>query len=123
MHLHRARVATCICPHLGRQHLRPVAQLVLRQLHAPQRLLQVAHARAQAPRYHLADAVAVAMDHIACRAAAVLAVEGSGALQAHGRVARLAEEPQLLSWVKGAKDWPRQATLGLQLFQALDGVR
>ena len=65
----------------------------------------------------------MAMDDVACGAAVMVAVQRGGALQAHGQVTGLAEEPQLLARVEAAEDGPAEAAAGLQLFQAADGVR
>lgn len=71
----------------------------------------------------LSDAVPMAIDNIACGAAAVVAVQRGGTLQADGQVAGLTEKPQLLSRVQGAEDRPDQTTTSLQLLQSLNGVR
>lgn len=73
-------------------------------------------------RDQLSDAVSVAIDDVPRGAAAVVAVQRGGTLQAHGEVAGLAEEPELLARVEGAEDGAAEATARLQLLQTLDGV-
>lgn len=75
------------------------------------------------PTDQLPDAVSVAMDDVARGTAVVVAVQRGGALQADGQVTGLAEEPELLARVEGAEDGPAEATSGLQLFEAANGVR
>lgn len=63
------------------------------------------------------------IDNIACGAAAVVAVQRGGTLQADGQVAGLAEEPELLAGVEGAEDGAAETTASLQLLQTLNRVR
>lgn len=88
-----------------------------------QGLLQKLQAWLQARRDQLSDAVSVAVDDIVGGAAAVVAVQRGGTLQADGQVAGLTEEPELLAGVEGAEDGAAEATARLQLLQTLDGVR
>lgn len=64
----------------------------------------------------------MAIDDVLRGAAAVVAVQRGGALQADGEVAGLAEEPELLARVEGAEDWTTEAATGLQLLQELHRV-
>lgn len=91
--------------------------------HLLQRLLQAVQARSQAHADQLSDAVSMVIDDIPRGAAAVVAVQGGGALQADGQVARLAEEAQLLARVEGAEDGAAQTTTRPQLVHGLHGVR
>ena len=92
-------------------------------LHLQHGVLQALHARSQAHRDQLSDAVSMAIDHILSGAASVVSVQRGGTLQTDGEVAGLAEEPQLLTRVQAAEDGPAQRPAGLQVLQTLDGVR
>ncbi len=63
------------------------------------------------------------IDNIPCGAAAVVAVQRGGTLQADGQVAGLAEEPELLAGVQGAEDGAAETTTRLQLLQTPKRVR
>lgn len=63
------------------------------------------------------------IDDIPRGAAAVVAVQSGGALQADGQVARLAEETQLLARVEGAEDGTAETTTRPQLVHGLQRVR
>lgn len=91
-------------------------------MHLLQRVGQPLQTRPQAQRDQLSDSVAVAIDDVPRGAAAVVAVQRGGALQADGEVARLAEEAELLARVEGAEDRTAEATARLELLQELDGV-
>lgn len=95
---------------------------VFRLLHLLQRLLETLQTGPQVHRDQLSDAVSVVIDDVPRGAAAVVAVQRGGTLQAHGEVAGLAEEPELLARVEGAEDGAAEATARLQLLQALNGV-
>lgn len=95
----------------------------LRLPHLLQRGLQATQVGPQVPADQLPDAVPMAMDHVARGAAVVVAVQRGGTVQTHGQVTWLAEEPELLARVEGAEDGPAEATAGLQLFEAANGVR
>lgn len=96
--------------------------LVFQLLHLLQRLLETLQTGPQVHRDQLSDAVSMVIDDVPRRAAAVIAVQRGGTLQAHGEVAGLAEEPELLAWVEGAEDGAAEATARLQLLQTLNGV-
>lgn len=87
-----------------------------------QGLLQTLPEWMQAPGDQLPDAAPVAVDGVARGTAAVVAVQRGGALQAHGQVAGLTEETQLLARVQGAEDGAAEAAAGTQLGQTLNGV-
>lgn len=91
-------------------------------MHLLQRVSQLLQTRPQVQRDQLPDAVSVAVDDVLRGAAAVVAVQRGGALQADGEVAGLAEEPQLLARMEGAEDGAAEATARLQLLQKLDRV-
>lgn len=74
------------------------------------------------PGDQFSDTVAVPIDGITCRTAAVVTMEGGSALQADRQVAGLAEETELLAGVKEAEDGAREAALALQLLKTLDSV-
>lgn len=63
------------------------------------------------------------INNITGGAAAVVAVQRGGTLQADGQVAGLAEEAELLSRVEGAEDGAAETTTRLQLLQTLNRVR
>lgn len=95
----------------------------LRLSHLLQRGLQAPQVGPQVPTDQLPDAVPMAMDHVTCGAAVVVAVQRGGTVQTDGQVTWLAEEPELLARVEGAEDGPAEAPAGLQLFEAANGVR
>lgn len=92
-------------------------------LHLLQGLLQPLQARPQATKDQLSHAVSVAIHGITRGAAVVVAVQRGSALQAHGQVAGLTEEPQLLAGVEAAEQRAADTTPGLQLLQSLNRVR
>lgn len=96
---------------------------VFQLLHLLQRLLETLQTGPQMHRDQLSDAVSVVIDDVLRGAAAVIAVQRGGTLQAHGEVAGLAEEPELLARVEGAEDGVAEATARLQILQMLNGVR
>lgn len=63
------------------------------------------------------------IDNIPGGAAAVVAVQCGGTLQADGQVAGLTEEPELLAGVERAEDGAAETTTRLQLLQTLNRVR
>lgn len=91
-------------------------------MHLIQRVSQLLQTRAEVQRDQLSDAVSVAIDDVLRGAAAVVAVQRGGALQADGEVAGLTEEPKLLARVEGAEDRAAEATTRLELLQELDRV-
>lgn len=127
--LHGAGVASRECPHLTGCSINPCLQSLLgfldlekkkagryksaiwkrvrlarclsvfQLLHLLQRLLETLQTGPQVHRDQLSDAFSVVIDDVPRGAAVVIAVQRGGTLQAHGEVAGLAEEPELLARV------------------------
>lgn len=88
-----------------------------------QRVLQSLQTRPKASADQLSYPVAMTVDDVVCRTAAVVPVQRGRALQTDRQVARLTEEPQLLPGVKGAEDRAAETTAGLQLRHGLNRMR
>lgn len=93
------------------------------QLHLLQWALQLLQTRSKARRHQLSDAVSVAINNVQRGAAAVVAVQRGGALQADWKVAGLTEETELLARVHGAQDGTAETTSWPQLLQTLNRMR